>query len=344
MYGVQMRVDEVHRAPVLVDASGADGVEDAIVEGSVRNLLPYMKKLPIKRIVHLNNVSASPIRISLSYNTSTHHGLPPGVDSPELASFEVTGIEGVIERYNVSGVVGLRFEADYGGVMRFDKAEAVIEYEVMEEKIVTVKVDGEQGTQIGLLVIVAVGRESSFSYIILLVSFVLISRCACHSEDLNFSLVGENSTNTTADEKVDPDAKPDSQADSEEASTDNTDKASPSEETDTEDNGEKEESEQDGEQKESSKSSDEEPASSEEEKAEEEASKASSSDKPTADDVKSDGSSNENATADKPKTTVKRIMVPKKKLAKVSQGLGGQSGAGSTVVGGGDNLPGERCI
>ena len=142
-----MHVDELHRAPVLADASGADGVDDAaIIEGDVRNLLPYMKKLPIKRIVHLNNISASPIRISLSYNTSTHHGLPPGVDSPKLASFEVTGIEGVIERYNVSGVVGLRFEADYGGVMRFDKAEAVIEYEVMEEKIVTVKVDGEKGT------------------------------------------------------------------------------------------------------------------------------------------------------------------------------------------------------
>jgi len=149
MYGVQMRLEELHRAPVLADSApnGADGaspVEDAISEGSVRSLLPHMKKLPIKRIVHLSNVTASPIRVSLSYNTSTHHGLPPGVDMPELASFEITGIEGVIERYNVSGVVGLRFEADYGGVMRFDKAEAVVEYEVMEEKIVTVKVtDGE---------------------------------------------------------------------------------------------------------------------------------------------------------------------------------------------------------
>jgi hypothetical protein len=39
-------------------------------------------------------------------------------------------------RYNTSGTVNLRFEADYGGVLRLDKAEAVVEYEVMEEKIV----------------------------------------------------------------------------------------------------------------------------------------------------------------------------------------------------------------
>lgn len=186
----------------------------------VRNLLPYMKKLPSKRVVKLDGLAADPLRFSLSYNTSTHHGLPPGVAAPELAAFEVKGIEGVIKRYNVSGQVcvharstqewrglmrhahavcggagaqrsvlcttittttttithaalgssmtqasplpcsccparlmacrcrspplpagpspqtALRFEADYGGLLRLDSVEAVVEYEVMEEKIV----------------------------------------------------------------------------------------------------------------------------------------------------------------------------------------------------------------
>ena len=57
-----------------------------------------MKKLPIKRVVHFINVTKSPIRFSLSYNTSTLHSLPPGIDAPELAEFEITGLEKAIER------------------------------------------------------------------------------------------------------------------------------------------------------------------------------------------------------------------------------------------------------
>ena len=106
-----MQIEEIHRAPPPEGSAEVPlTADDALTTGSVRNLLPYMKKLPIKRVVHLNNVTASPIRMSLAYNTSTHHGLPPGVEAPELASFEVTGIEKAIERYNTSGVVDLRFE------------------------------------------------------------------------------------------------------------------------------------------------------------------------------------------------------------------------------------------
>jgi hypoxia up-regulated 1 len=74
------------------------GAEAVVTAGSQRNLLPYMKKLPIKRVVHLSNVTGSPIKISLSYNASTHHGLPPGVDEPKLAAFEISGVEKAIER------------------------------------------------------------------------------------------------------------------------------------------------------------------------------------------------------------------------------------------------------
>ena len=63
-----------------------------------RNLLPYMKKLPIKRVVHFSNVSSDPIQISLEYNTTTPHGLPPGVSNSSLAAMEITGIDTVIAR------------------------------------------------------------------------------------------------------------------------------------------------------------------------------------------------------------------------------------------------------
>jgi len=66
----------------------------------VRNLLPYMKKLPVRRIVHFNNLVKDPIRLSLFHNASTLHGLPPGTDpnQPGIGSFEVTGIDTVISK------------------------------------------------------------------------------------------------------------------------------------------------------------------------------------------------------------------------------------------------------
>lgn len=132
MYGLQMTVEELHQDEVTAAAE---------VKGT-RNLLPYMKRLPIKRLVTFNGTTKDPIRFSIAYNTTTSSGLPPGVDDPHLASFEVTGINKAIERYNTSGVVSLRFEADYGGVLKLDKAEAVVEYTVMEEKIVEVPIEG----------------------------------------------------------------------------------------------------------------------------------------------------------------------------------------------------------
>jgi hypoxia up-regulated 1 len=133
MYGVQMTVEEVHQDE---PAAAPEGKDD------VRNLLPYMKRLPIKRLVTFNGTTKDPIRFSIAYNTSASSGLPPGVDEPHLASYEITGINKAIERYNTSGVVSLRFEADYGGVLKLDKAEALVEYTVMEDKIVEVPVEG----------------------------------------------------------------------------------------------------------------------------------------------------------------------------------------------------------
>jgi hypoxia up-regulated 1 len=52
-------------------------------------LLPFMKKVPAKRVVHLPDHARDPVSFTLSYNTS--RTLPAGVASPVLAAFEVTG-------------------------------------------------------------------------------------------------------------------------------------------------------------------------------------------------------------------------------------------------------------
>lgn len=43
-------------------------------------------------------------------------------------------------RYNQSGVTALRFDADYSGLLDFDRAECIIETEVLEDKIVEVPI------------------------------------------------------------------------------------------------------------------------------------------------------------------------------------------------------------
>ena len=68
-----------------------------------KTLLAYMKKFPTKRVVHLPNVTADPIKFSLLYNVSQGGGLPPGASSPVMAQFVVTGVDSTLTKYNTTG-------------------------------------------------------------------------------------------------------------------------------------------------------------------------------------------------------------------------------------------------
>jgi hypothetical protein len=59
---------------------------------------PAGKKLPIKRAIRYTNLTIDGFSFELRYNTSTVHGLPPGVEQPELASYTVAGIQDAIKR------------------------------------------------------------------------------------------------------------------------------------------------------------------------------------------------------------------------------------------------------
>ncbi len=75
-------------------------VESAFKEKAV---LPFMKKVPIKRVVHLPNITADPIKFSLQYNITQGSPLPPGVASTEMAQFVVTGVDSTFGKYNTTG-------------------------------------------------------------------------------------------------------------------------------------------------------------------------------------------------------------------------------------------------
>lgn len=141
--GAQYGVNFVQADGLLSDISRADGGTAATTSGSsnssssgVKRLLAYMKRLPVTRVVHFRELQQDTVRFSLAYNASTPHRLPPGVTQPELGAWEVSGVSTVIDRYNRSGTVNLRFEADHGGVVKFAGAEAVVEAEEMVEQVV----------------------------------------------------------------------------------------------------------------------------------------------------------------------------------------------------------------
>ncbi|GFR42342.1 hypothetical protein Agub_g3033, partial [Astrephomene gubernaculifera] len=143
MYGVSLSLDNVVLGAAEEAGEAVREEEPPLLK--LRNLLPYMKKLPSKRLVKLERLAADPLRFSLAYNGSTPHGLPPGVREAALAEWEVTGVDEVVGRYNSSGQVTLRFDADYSGLLRLDRVEAVVEYEVMEEREVEEAVEAGAG-------------------------------------------------------------------------------------------------------------------------------------------------------------------------------------------------------
>ena len=52
-------------------------------------LLPFMKRVPAKRVVHLPEAARDPVEFSLSFNESLP--LPQGISTTQLANFHVTG-------------------------------------------------------------------------------------------------------------------------------------------------------------------------------------------------------------------------------------------------------------
>lgn len=89
-------------------------------------LLPFGKRLPAKRVVHLANITSDPVKLQLLVG-------PPSPDarvedaSELLASFELTGLDEVKAKYNDTGKLSTHFRADSSGIVTFDKAEVILE-------------------------------------------------------------------------------------------------------------------------------------------------------------------------------------------------------------------------
>lgn len=71
----------------LENEGGGAGLEEG--EYRPKALLPFMTRVPAKRVVHLPETATDPLSFSLSYNASSP--LPPGIASPLLAQYDISG-------------------------------------------------------------------------------------------------------------------------------------------------------------------------------------------------------------------------------------------------------------
>ncbi|XP_027341513.1 heat shock 70 kDa protein 17 [Abrus precatorius] len=109
----------------VVELNGPDLLKD---ESSRQLLVPRMKKLPSKMFRSINH--NKDFKVSLAYE-SEHH-LPPGVTSPEIAQYQISGLTDASERYssrNLSAPIkaNIHFSLSRSGILSLDRADAVIE-------------------------------------------------------------------------------------------------------------------------------------------------------------------------------------------------------------------------
>ena len=69
------------------------------------------------------------------------------MDKPLLGTWDLTGVDETISKYNTTGRIGMHFRADLGGVLSVSKAECVIESMEMVEVEVPVNSSNGSSTQ-----------------------------------------------------------------------------------------------------------------------------------------------------------------------------------------------------
>lgn len=109
----------------VVELNGPDLMKD---ESSRQLLVPRMKKVPSKMFRSVNH--NKDFEVSLAYE-SEHH-LPPGVTSPEIAKYQISGLTDASEKYssrNLSSPIkaSIHFSISRSGILSLDRADAVIE-------------------------------------------------------------------------------------------------------------------------------------------------------------------------------------------------------------------------
>ena len=95
--------------------ASADDDEEGAAATSLepKLLVPYMKRVPVRRVVHLPATPANEVTFMLSHAAGPDGQLPlaPGMAGPQLGSWTVGGLQDVLKQYNDTGRVSVHFRS-----------------------------------------------------------------------------------------------------------------------------------------------------------------------------------------------------------------------------------------
>jgi len=105
--------------PQLLDESA--GVPE------VRQLIPRMKRLPIRRSVSIPDFEGESLLLTTRYSASGP--LPPGIVENKIASYQVTGVKDTLNSYNVtSGKLAVVFHMGVDGILEIERADIAVSW------------------------------------------------------------------------------------------------------------------------------------------------------------------------------------------------------------------------
>lgn len=119
------------------ESLAASTTETGVGENPELVLVPALKRMPSKRTISLNNFTEDSFAISLTFNNSIGAVLPCCQKAGPIGNFNVSGINGVISKYNHSGRVALHMSVEQGGAFYVDRAEATLE--ILKEEVIITK-------------------------------------------------------------------------------------------------------------------------------------------------------------------------------------------------------------
>merc|ERR1712078_620527 len=124
------RIRKAVLQPQLLDESAG--------EPEVRQLIPRMKRLPIRRSVSIPDFEGDSLQLTTRYSASGP--LPPGIVENKIASYQVTGVKDTLNSYNVtSGKLAVVFHMGVDGILEIERADIAVSWNgTVVEKVLDV--------------------------------------------------------------------------------------------------------------------------------------------------------------------------------------------------------------
>lgn len=101
-------------------------MQEFFPENGGKELAPFLKKLGTKRKVTLPGITSDSFNFTLSFSGDRK---PCCLTTDKVATYQVSGLSGVKERYGEPGKVALHFDVDSNGMLVFLQADSTVAIE-----------------------------------------------------------------------------------------------------------------------------------------------------------------------------------------------------------------------